>query len=356
MRILDRYIGITIISAIVTVLVVLVAIFSFFAFIEQLEDIGRGTYGLVQVALYVLLNLPKLTYQLFPMAALIGALIGFGTMMRNGEITVVRCVGVAKYRVVYAVLKAGAFVVVVAMLIGELIAPPTEHFARDFRNLALDDRITASSDAGFWARDGNSYINIQQVLPGNQVMDVYIYEFDPDNRLRRSTHADRAHYRKSQGTWILEGISQTEFKGMEISRRSLDKATWDSGLKPDLISLVTINPEDLSMWSLYKYSRFLRGNGQSAQRYDHALWVRASYPLVIAMMIVLAVPMVMRANRTTPVGQSVLYGGLIGLGFHLLNQAAGHLGTVYDWPPVLSATGPALLVSVAALGLLTSTR
>ena len=75
MKILDRYIGWTIISTTLTVLVVLVGIFTFFAFIDQLEDVGHGVYTVWKAAGYVALNTPGLTYQLFPMAALIGALL-----------------------------------------------------------------------------------------------------------------------------------------------------------------------------------------------------------------------------------------------------------------------------------------
>jgi len=38
-----------------------------------------------------------------------------------------------------------------------------------------------------------------------------------------------------------------------------------------------------------------------------------------------------------------------------LNQAAGHLGVVYEVHPVLSAAGPALLMSVIAAVLLART-
>ena len=93
MKILDRYIGWTILTATFTVLAVLVAIFTFFAFIDQLEDVGRGSYTLWKAGAFVVLSVPTLTYQLFPMAALIGGLIGFGTLMRNGEISVVRAAG-----------------------------------------------------------------------------------------------------------------------------------------------------------------------------------------------------------------------------------------------------------------------
>jgi len=353
MKILDRYIGWNIISATVTVLVVLVAIFTFFAFIDQLEDVGRGTYGFGKVVVFVVFSVPSLAYELFPMAALIGSLIGFGQMMRNGELSVIRCVGVPKVRVVYAVVKAGMILLAVAMLNGEFIAPPAERFARDYRNIAINDRITFKSENGFWARDGNNYINIREILPGDQLRDVYIYEFDADSKLRLSTYAEFARYAGRE--WVLQNISQTVLADDGLQKRTLPEAAWDSILKPDLLQMVTINPDSLSIWSLFKYSRFLLNNGQNAQRYLHVMWLKLTYPVATVVMVVLAVPMVFRASRSVTVGQRVLMGALIGLGFHLLNQAAGHLGVVYEIPPLLSATGPALLMSAVAAYLLART-
>jgi len=353
MKILDRYIGWTIISATLTVLAVLVAIFSFFQFIEQLEDVGRGTYSVFKVAVFVVSSLPGLTYELFPMAALIGALIGFGTLMRNGELTVIRVAGVPKARLVLAVVKAGSVLLALAVLLGELVAPSADRYARDFRNLAISDRVAFRSDSGFWSRDGESFINIREILPGNQVLGLYIYEFDDLNRLRTSTYAESARYDGRQ--WVLKDIAQTELDDEGIRERHLPEAAWDSMLKPDLLSMITIDPESLGILSLVRYIGFLHRNSQDTQRYEHALWTKLTYPLATVVMVILAVPMVLRGGRSVTIGQRVLVGALVGLGFHLLNQAAGHLGVVYEMPPFLSAAGPALLMSVVAAFLLSKT-
>lgn len=353
MKTLDRYIADNIIASTVTVLLALLAIFTFFALVDELEEVGRGSYGIVQVFVYVLLSVPTLAYELFPMAALIGSLLGLGGMMRNGEITVIRCAGVSKLRVVISVMKAGALFVAAAVLVGELVAPPAETHARQYRSLAINDRIALKTRNGFWARDGNSYINIREILPGNQIKDIFIYEFDQESELRTSTHAEQARY--VDGQWILEQISQTIISDTSIERREVDRAGWDSLLRPDLIAMVAIQPDSLSVWTLVKYIRFLNDNGQSAQRYEHALWVKVTYPFASAVMVFLAIPMVLRANRSTTIGQRVLIGGLIGLGFHLLNQAAGHLGVVYDVAPALSAGGPAFVMCIVGLALLART-
>jgi lipopolysaccharide export system permease protein len=353
MRLLDRYIARNVIVMTLTVMFVLLAIFSFFAFIDELEEIGRGSYGIIQVIVYVSMRTPALAYELFPMAALIGSLLGLGALVRNGEITVVRCSGVSKPRVVVAVMKAAVVFVVLAMVIGELIAPPSDRFARQYRSLAINDQIALKTENGFWARDENSYINIRGILPGDRLEDIYIYEFDGDDRLRISTHARTARYVDSQ--WILEDISQSILDGNTIDTRSIERAAWDSLLKPDLITVVAVQPDTLSIWTLVKYITFLRSNGQSAQRYEHALWVKITYPIATAVMVFLAIPMVMDHRRTASASQGILVGGLVGLGFHLLNQAAGHLGIVYEFAPAISAAGPALLMFLVASVLLLRT-
>lgn len=353
MRTIDRYIASNIIGSTLTVLLALLAIFTFFALIDELEDIGRGSYGIVQVFVYVLMSVPSLGYELFPMAALIGSLLGLGSMMHSGEITVVRCAGVSKLRIVGSVMKAAVLFVVIAVLVGELIAPPAEAYARQYRSTAINDRIVLKTRNGFWARDANSYVNIREIQPGNRIKDIFIYEFDDESELRTSTHARQARY--VEGQWILEGISQTIISSTGIEKRTIDRAAWDSLLQPDLIAAVAIQPDSLSVWTLVKYIRFLNSNGQTAQRYEHALWVKLTYPFASAVMVFLAIPMVLRASRSTTVGQRVLFGGLIGLGFHLVNQAAGHLGIVYDIAPALSAGGPALLMCITGVVLLMRT-
>jgi len=352
-RTIDRYIASNVIGSTLTVFVALLAIFTFFDLIDELEDVGRGSYGIVAAFVYVFMSAPALGYELFPIAALIGSLLGLGAMMRNGEITVVRCAGVSKFRIVMSVMKAGALFVVMAVFVGEFIAPPAEAYARQYRSIAISDRIALKTRNGFWARDANSYINIREILPGDQIKDIFIYEFDGESELRTSTHARQARY--VEGRWILEGISQTIISQTGIEKRIVERAAWDSLLRPDLIAMVAIQPDSLSVWTLVKYIRFLNSNGQSAQRYEHALWVKVTYPLASAVMVFLAIPMVLRASRTATVGQRVLIGGLIGLGFHLLNQASGHLGIVYEIAPALSAGGPAFILGIVGLILLLRT-
>lgn len=353
MKTVDRYIGQNVIASTVTVLIVLLAIFSFFKFIDELEEIGRGSYTLGRAALVVALSTPGLAYELFPIAALLGSLLGLGAMMERNEIAVVRCAGVSKLRIIWSVMKTGFLFVVFAVLIGELVFPAAEGKARDIRALAIADQVSTQTGNGFWARDGRSFINIREILPGESFRDISILEFDADERLRTTTRARSARYR--DGRWELNDIAQTEFTDSGPRARHIKQAAWDSLLDPDLITMFAINPETLSFFALSRYVGFARANGQSAQRWEHALWIKLGYPLATAVMVFLAIPLVLRnASRAVTTGRRILIGALIGLGFHVLNQASGHLGVVFGVPAALSALGPTCLL--LALGLMLNYR
>ena len=345
LRIIDRYVGSAVISATVVVLVVLVAIFAFFTFIDELEDLGRGSYGLGQVAMVVALRVPGLAYDLLPIAALIGALLGLGALMERNEIPVVRCAGVSKLRITGSVMKAGLIIVAGAIVVGELIFPAADQYSRNLRTHALDNFISEQSGNGFWARDGNSFINIREILPGEWFRDINILEFDGENHLRIATRAESAHFR--DGEWELRGLKQTLFDGETPRSRNLDRASWQSVLDPDLIGMVAINPESLSVFDLTRYVQFIKKNGQSAQRWEQALWVKVAYPVATAAMIFLAIPIVMRHSRGISTGRRIMTGALIGLAFHVLNQASGHLGTVFGVHSAMSALGPTAFVLIA---------
>jgi lipopolysaccharide export system permease protein len=347
MKILDQYIARTVCLSILSILGALVAIFTFFEFIEELDDLGQGKYGLLQAAEFVFFRIPRQAYELFPVAALVGSLLGLGSLVNNNEITVIRAAGVSLGRIIRAVMIAGFIIMAGAVLLGEFIAPPSEQLAQHRRSIATTDRIALKGRGGFWARDGQSFVNIRQVLPGNRIKNIYIYEFDDDNRLTVSSRAKEAHY--ENGQWILRNIEQTLFMPERITKREIKLAQWESMLDPKLISLVVIRPDSLSMGDLYKYIRFLSQNEQNSQQYEQAFWHKIIYPVATVVMVFLSIPIVLGTSHASGVGQRIVLGALIGLVFQIANKAAANLGMVYDLQPALCVVLPTFLTFAAGL-------
>lgn len=95
---LDRYLIRAILGSVALVMAVLLVLGGLFLFIGQQDDIGVGGYSAAQAFLFVLLNLPQQAWDLMPIAALIGALIGLGSLARGSEISVMRATGISPLR------------------------------------------------------------------------------------------------------------------------------------------------------------------------------------------------------------------------------------------------------------------
>lgn len=350
MTILERYLATVLVRTTLLALFVLAALFAFFSFIDQIGNIGRGQFTLYNAVEYVVLTMPRTIAELFPVAAVIGAMAGIGLMARDSELTVIRAAGISQYEVLLAILKGGVFLVLLAVIISEVIAPFSEQAAQTRRSIAISDQISMHTRHGFWIRDGRSFINIRQVHPGKEFGHIHVYEFDRDNRLRASTYAAKARY--IQGEWQLMDIEQTVLDESGVTKYEISVARWDSLLNPEVISLVTIDPNHLGIWDLHHYIAYLRENNQSTLRYEQALWGKFMYPVSIMALLALAVPLVRIEARPAAIGQRIFIGVLIGISFHLVNQSMLHLGVVFRLNPFLSTAIPSLLILFATLWLI----
>lgn len=344
MKIFEKYILRLLVNSSLLALLVLLAIFAFFSLIDQLEETGRGNYGVWQAIQYVLLTLPHLSYELFPIACVIGSMATLGQLAHNSELAVLRTAGVSRFQLMLALGKGGLVLIVISLFVGELIAPTSEQTAQHQRSVALTKQITLNSKYGFWSRDGQSFINIRKILPGDRVEKIYIYEFDEDNELRASTFAKSAEY--VDGQWLLQDMEQTRITESGLQRQEMQLASWDSLLSPDVINLVIVKPQYLSLWGLVDYISYLNENDQDSMRYQQALWFKIAKPFSILLMIMIAIPMVKTGSRSVSIGKRVMSGCAIGIAFHIISQVSGHLGVVYQMNPAVSMFLPILFFSV----------
>jgi len=342
MKILDRYIAVSLIKITLLALFSLVLLFSFLAMVDQLDETGRGNYGVLQALTFVLLTVPRLSFELFPIAAVIGSMTTLGMFAKSSELAVIRTSGVSQLRFAWSLCKGTVVLVFLSLLAGEIVSPYTEETAQQMRSVALSGQITLKTKYGFWSRDGQSFINIRKILPGDKVEGIYIYEFDDDDKLRTSTFARRAEYKDEH--WMLEDIRQTEISDEGVSVNKMDHATWEALLNPDVINLIIIKPQFLSFIGLYDYISYLKVNGQSSVIYEQAIWSKIINPLTILAMVLIAIPMVKTYSRMTGIGQRVSLGCLVGIIFHIISQIAGHMGIVYNFNPALSVTFPTFLM------------
>jgi lipopolysaccharide export system permease protein len=345
-RVLNRYIGWRLLLGSFAILVILMTLVGATLLFEELESVGEGRYDIGAALLYVIMMLPSSAYQLFPVALLLGSLAGLGSLAVHSELVAMRAAGIAQGRIVRSMMRAGLGLMLLAVLVGELVAPASQQYAYQMRGSLKSEKETMRSEYGFWARDGASFVNIRQILPGNQLAGLYLYLFDARGELSRAVHAERAYFQ--DGRWHLASVRQTHLSVDGTSVTYLDQTQGMDLLDPALLDLVLVKPDMLPIWSLYRYIDFLRENDQEAQQYEVIFWGRLTRPLVALAMLFLSAPLLFGNLRSAGIGWRLFVGALIGLGFFMTNKAISYMAMVYGFSPPLASLLP--VVAVAFIG------
>ena len=334
MKILDRYLaGAVIVGTLLTV-GVLLPLLGFFLLADEMDEVGRNGYRFADALLFVTLSMPRYLYQAFPLATLIGSLIGLGTLASRSELVAMRAAGVSIGRIVHAAIKGGALLAVVAVVIGEGVAPIAERKGLQWRAEAQLGPVTLLSEHGFWARDGNAYVNIRDIRSGAHLYDIHIYEFDQELQLHRATYAEHAAY--TEDSWILRGISQSTLDAGRIRTSHVGHTGWNSLLDPGLLKIVVNEPHVLSVWELLRYVRYMTANGQDARSYQVAFWGKVIQPFLILAMIFVSIPIVLASVRTSGLGSRIFLGILVGIAFYLISRTFSYVALLYGMNPLVA--------------------
>lgn len=341
MSILDRYIFRTVASTTLVALLVLLLLESFLNLLVELEQVGKNNYDFTAIIRYLVLVQPQRLYELFPMALLVGGLLGMGALASGSELIVMRAAGVSLTRLTRAALQAGLLLSLVVLAIGEFIAPPLEQIASEQRATAKSQDMAIRGGRGFWARDGDYFIHVRAVMPGIRLVDIHIFKIGPQDRLEAVTAAQGARYQ--EGRWILEGIDRSTLNGDGVRSERLDQLEVASEISPKVLDVLAANPNDLSIRDLWVYVSYLERNGLDASSHRLALWRKLLAPLTYLAMLVVGMPFVFGPQREVGTGQRLLIGLLLGLAFFLVNYLLGNVVLLYGYPPLLGAILPSLL-------------
>ncbi|MCL2346057.1 MAG: LPS export ABC transporter permease LptG [Desulfobulbus sp.] len=351
LRLYQRYVMRETLAAVFLVLLAFLALFSFFDLINELRKIDEN-YGLRFVILSVALNLPGLIYELIPIAALIGSLHALSTLARHSEITVLRASGLATRDLLLTLFRVAGLLAVLTFVVGEALVPFSERIGNELRARAISGAVAQQGFAsGLWVKDGRSFINIRSVTPDSALRQLRIYKFDSGNALESVTDAEEAHF-DAAGAWVLSQVSRTTLAGDTVHVEHLPSLQWTSAVTPDLLKVLMVAPERMTLFGLVNYTRHLTENRQQTERYEIAIWKKLIYPLATFVMVALALPFGYSHNRVGGVSLKIFAGVMLGILFYALNGLFSNLGIINAWPPFASATAPSALFLLAAAAML----
>lgn len=348
MNVLTDYIVKEILKGSFIALLLLLTLFNLFTFSDELGDLGKGTYGLKEIFYYLALTSPRVFYELMPASALLGSLFVLGAMGNHCELVAMRAAGLSIRGIIKAVMLAGAILVMISIGVGEFVAPEAEQKAQIIKATAQNKQVVLSARYGLWLREGKKFINVRQIQDDGNLADISIYEMDDRQHLRHVMHAEKASFLGNQ-QWQLQQIRRSEISTEQMLASSDSEQVWTSSIAPDLLKIVVVNPNNLSLYDLAMYVAFLKENRQKSQSFELAFWGRVVNPLVTFVMLLVSTPFVIGVKRGVGFGGRMLVGVVIGMGFNIIDRTVGHIGLIYDLNPPLMAFLPSLAVLALAL-------
>jgi lipopolysaccharide export system permease protein len=340
---LDRYIRNTIGMAMALVLLVLAGLDFLFTLFDEVAGIDER-YTLLDALSYVLLTFPRHIYDLLPMTALMGSLIGLGVLASSNELVVMQAAGIKAGRIVWAVMKPAIVLMFAGLLLGEFLVPGLELRAEVAKNIAYseDSELSAS---GAWQRDGYDFLHFNALVPEGVLYGVNIYRFNDENFMSSNTIAEEARY-QNEG-WMLSEIKQTFFtldeRGIQSETQYLDELLWPSDLTPELLQLLIMDSDQLTISDLYGYAQRFTRQGQDPSAYLLSFWEKLLQPLTTAALVLVAISFIFGPLREATMGARVFSGVMFGLGFIILQKLFNTVGLIYQINPLLAVLTPIVL-------------
>lgn len=338
---LDRYIARQLMFTTGLAWLLITSMDSLFALLGEINDIGRGSYGLAEMFRYILFSVPQRASELFPVAALLGGLTALGSVSDHGELLAIRLAGFSPLRLARSVLLAGGLMLLLLVPLTEFVAPAAQQQAQKTRALAIFNRVSWLGEQGLWIRDGSRFINVRGVDADGRLAGVRFYQFS-GHRLQVAGNA--AYAELQTGQWRLLSLEETLFGDGHTRGNKAESIVRPTGVTADLLNVLVSAPESMSLPEQLRYIRYLQDNYLGAERYQLAFWTRFSRPLVTLTMLVLAVVFVLGVLRTAGTGRRVFAGIITGLLFQLLSNLLSQLSLVYGWSPLAGAFMPLFLI------------
>jgi lipopolysaccharide export system permease protein len=345
---LDWLIFKSVVPAVILTCVIFAGFDTLLALLNELDEIGIGDYDMSRVLEYVALTVPRRLYQMFSTAAVVGTMLGLGSLAARSELIALQAAGASRTRIALSGVYAVAFLMVFALLLGEWIGPRADRMAADLSAQSKSEGI-AFAGSGLWLRDGKAVWNAKRIVitgPGKiELWEVWRYQFGTNARLEEVIKAERASY--SAGSIDMLNLTRDRLSDEQVSSDKQESLKVDTLLDPGLIEANSVRPRLQGTVDLLDTMRYAQVNQLDGMAFESAFWFRVFYPLVSLALAFAAAPFAFGSLRSGGQGQRLLLGMAFGIAFYFAQRTLINLAeTNRDGLILVNVLPPVLLIVV----------
>ena len=368
MNLTTKYLAKVVLERIILTLLGFALLFTFFNLISELDEIGKGSFFISSIFSVIFLKIPNVTYEIIPIATLIGSLWAFSELASTSEFTAFRVGGLSPNRALIIVFIIGLPLTLFTVMLSEVLIPISEQYSRNWGGLMVKNQSTSNFKSGFWLRDrfpsskknGNQKVrerilNIKRINTDKSIIDIKIYGFDKNSKLVSVTSAKKGNFvvidkkndSKTLNYWNLNNAKVlTVNEAGHVKLMKYPQRSIDTKLSSRTIEALTVKPDKMSATELSSFINYLDSGKQKTNRYEIAYWKKVFYPLLLWIMVFLALPAAYIHSRKGSIGLKIFSGMIVGITFHLGNSLFSHLGLLNTWPPISVAFIPSFLALI----------
>ena len=352
-RIVARHVTKTTVLAMLGTTLVLSFLQVLFTYLGELGSL-KPDYNAWQAFLFVMWDAPRYLYEILPVAALIGSVLGLGALASNSELIVMRSVGISLWRIVGWVMRSALLLIILSFALSEWVIPYTNEKAQSIKK----QRSVASLGEvkGYWSREGQRFIYIDYANAQGQLRNINVIDFDQNYRLQSFVSAEQGQFVKD-GQWTLKESHQVDLlaQGNAI-KTDHEQQPLGLALQPKYVHMVTLDPEDLSPSQLISFMRYLKEYSQVPKTYELAFWQKVASPFALITLVLIACSFIFGPLRQQSMGFRLVIALFTGLGFFYLQDFLGYASLVYAPSPAWFVLLPILLMFAAGSYLLYRAR
>ncbi len=329
-----------------------VTLFLVFDLFDRMNVFIHEGVPLTLLLSYVMYKIPLIVQLMLPVALLVSTIMSVGRLSQLSEITAMRACGISLMTVARPLIWVGVCASILSFIAGETVIPSATQRVDEIYHLDIKKKAEKGrySRANFWYRKKNWFYNIGLYDSRTSTLKgVTAIQVDKDFRLKRRIDAREANWGGSpQIGWTMYDVIETVVNnGGDFDSTAFPRAPLVIEEEPSDFYNMERNTEAMSYHDLRDYVAKLRAEGVPVTNYAVDLAAKLSFPLINAIVILIAFPFGLVSARAGNMTMSFVAAVSIGFGYYIVHALSLSFGNAELIPVIASAwTANILFVSL----------
>lgn len=252
-----------------------------------------------RVAAYYLYNTPAVFLQIAPFVTVIGVIVTIARLARQNELVPILMSGRSVFRMLRPIFVYGMLLTIGMICIQELVAPRVASRRIALREYLRDGEHIYSVNQGIEDIQGNTWFSMQYNMANHRLVKAWVSRSLTEGVTEFGPIED-AYYDEARRGWTIEGPAELRTDQMQAPRKV---RFIESSMTPRQVEAKKREAFDLSLKEL---GELAATTGQ--QRFTVLFHYHITFPVTNVLLILLAVPFVMRYDkRSVYIGLAVAF-------------------------------------------------